>query len=95
MRLKDDQIHRLAEKVLNDLTTARQITMKKERGTILAAVKGAIAGDLKAEQDLERDAETLLEQNLRALGHGAADIDRHRMLKMIKEKLAKDRKIVL
>ena len=95
MRLKDDQIHRLAEKVLNDLTTARLIAMKKERGTVLAAVKGAIAADLKAEQDLERDAETLLEQNLRALGSGAADIDRHRMLKMIKEKLAKDRKIVL
>jgi hypothetical protein len=95
MRLKDDQIHRLAEKVLNDLTTARLIAMKKERGTVLAAVKGAIAADLKSEQDLERDAEQLLEQNLRALGRGAADIDRHRMLKMIKEKLAKDRKIVL
>ena len=95
MRLKDDQIHRLAEKVLNDLTTARQITMKKERGTILAAVKGAIAGDLKAEQDLDRDAEALLEQNLRALGRAAVGIDRHKMLKMIKDKLARERKIVL
>lgn len=95
MRLKDDQVHRLAERVLADLTTGRLIDLKKERGTILAAIKGAIAADLKAEQDLEHDAMKLLEQNLRAMGNAAADIDRHRMLKMIKEKLAKDRKIVL
>jgi hypothetical protein len=29
------------------------------------------------------------------MGRGAADIDRRRMLKMIKDKLAKERKIVL
>ncbi len=40
------------------------------------------------------EAERLLEQTLRATG-GGADIDRHKMLKMIKEKLAKERKMVL
>jgi hypothetical protein len=68
--------------------------LKKERGAILAGIKEAVRADLRMEEDLEKDAESLLEQTLRSM-HGNADIDRHRMLRMIKEKLAKDRKIVL
>lgn len=95
MRLKDDQIHRLADKVLIDLTTAGLMTLKSDRGAALNAVKAAIATDLKGEEALERDAETLLDQTLRSMGSGAAGIDRHKMFRMIKEKLAKDRKMVL
>ena len=95
MRLKDDQIGKLGEKVLADLTAADQIVLKKERGVILAAIKEAVRADIKAEEDLEKDAANLLEQTLRSMRGGDADIDRHKMLRMIKEKLAKDRKIVL
>ena len=94
MRLKDDQNDRLAEKVLADLTGANLILLKKERGVILAGIKEAVKADIKGEEDLEKAAENLLEQTLRAMP-GSADIDRHKMLRMIKEKLAKDRKIVL
>lgn len=94
MRLKEDQIARLAEKVMADLSGAGLITAKKERGALIVAIKGAIAADIKAEEALEKDAENLLEQTLRSMG-GGTGIDRHRMLRMIKEKLAKDRKIVL
>ena len=94
MRLKDDQIDRLAEKVLADLTAAGMIELKKERGVILAGMKDAIRADIAAEEALERDAALLLEQTLRSI-RGGEDIDKHKMLRMIKEKLAKDRKIVL
>lgn len=94
MRLKEDQINRLAEKVLADLTAAGLIRLKKERGAALAGIKAAITADIKTEETLERDAETLLEQTLRSMG-GGPSIDRHKMLRMIKEKLAKERKIVL
>jgi len=94
MRLKDDQIDRLAEKVLADLTGAELILLKKERGVVLAGIKEAVKADIKVEEDLEKDAENILEQTLRSMP-GNADIDRHKMLRMIKEKLAKDRKIVL
>jgi hypothetical protein len=93
MHLKDEQIGRLAEKVLGDLERAGLVTAKQGRGTLLAAVKSAIAADLKVEEALERDAEALLEQTLRAMGGDG--IDRHKMLRMIKDKLAKERKIVL
>jgi len=94
MRLKDEQIARLAEKVLGDLERATLITEKQGHGALIAAAKAAIAADLKAEEALERDAENLLEQTLRGMGSDAG-IDRHKMLRMIKEKLAKERKIVL
>jgi len=93
MHLKDEQIGRLAEKVLGDLEKAGLITAKQGRVALLAAVKSAIAADLKVEEALERDAEALLEKTLRAMGDEG--IDRHKMLRMIKDKLAKERKIVL
>jgi len=94
MHLKDEQIARLAEKVLGDLERAGLITVKQGRTTMLAAMKSAVAADLKVEEALERDAEALLEQTLRGIG-GGDGIDRHKMLRMIKDKLAKERKIVL
>jgi hypothetical protein len=94
MHLKDEQIARLAEKVLGDLERGGLVTAKQGRGALLAAVKSAVAADLKVEEALERDAEALLEQTLRGIG-GGDGIDRHKMLRMIKEKLAKERKIVL
>jgi hypothetical protein len=93
MRLKDDQVGRLAERVLGDLERGKLITGKQARGAMLSAIKAAITADLKQEEILERDAETLLEQTLRATG--GAGIDRHKMLRMIKERLAKERKIVI
>lgn len=95
MRLKDEQINRLGEKILNDLTVAGEVVLKGERGAALAAIKAAISTDLQAEESLERDAERILNENLKALGRAAVEIDRHRMLRMIKDKLAKERKIIL
>ncbi len=94
MRLKDEQVERLADKVLTDLTSAGLITLKKERGAVVAGIRDVIKSDIRGEEQLERDAESLLEQTLLSM-RGSADIDRHKMLRMIKEKLAKERKIVL
>lgn len=93
MRLRDEQVGRLAEKVLMDLESGGLISAKQGRGAVLAGIKSAITADMKVEETLERDAEALLEKTLRAMG--GEGIDRHKMLKMIKDKLAKERKIVL
>lgn len=95
MKLKDDQIRSLAEKVYNDLAAEELITPRGERGAVVAGIAAAIAQNFAAEQKLEKDAEKLLDETMAAMGRGAADIDRRRMLKMIKDKLAKERKIVL
>jgi len=95
MRLKEEQIRGLAEKVYNDLVAENLITPRGERGTVVAGIAGAMSKNFAAEQKLERDAEKLLDETLDAMGSGAAQIDRRRMLKMVKDKLAKERKIVL
>ena len=95
MRLKEEQIHGLAEKVYNDLVAEKLITTRGEIGKVVAGIAGAISQNFAAEQKLERDAEKLLDETLDAMGSGAATIDRRRMLKMVKDKLAKERNIVL
>jgi len=95
MRLKDDQIRRLAEKVYNDLHADGLISVRGERAAAIEGIFSAIRQNFDAEQILERDAERLLDETIASMGRGAADIDRRRMLKMIKDKLAKERKIVL
>ncbi|RNC67659.1 MAG: DUF507 family protein [Desulfuromonadales bacterium] len=94
MKLRDTQINRLSERVLERLTAAGLIALKTERGKVLDAIRGAVAADVKGEEDLEREAERLLEQTLRSMG-GGAGIDRHKMLKMIKDRLAKEKGVVL
>lgn len=95
MKLRQEQIHRLAGKVYNDLSTNGLIIPRGERGEVIDAISRVISQNFAGEQTLERDAERLLDETIAGLGRGAADIDRRRMLKMIKEKLAKERKIVL
>jgi len=95
MRLKEEQIQRLAEKVYNDLSADGLITPLRERGAVVEGIAKAIAGDIGREQALERDAERLLSETIAGLGRAAVEIDQRKMLRMIKDRLAKERKIVL
>jgi hypothetical protein len=95
MRLKEEQIKLLAEKVYADLVGDGLIIPRRERSSAVDGIARVITQDISREQALERDAERMLDQTIAAMGAGAADIDRRKMLRMIKEKLAKDRKIVL
>lgn len=94
MRLKEEQIAKLADRIVADLAADKQISLKVDRQQAVKCVAEVIKADLKAEEDLEKEAEQLLERTLRAAGD-MEGIDRHKMLKMIKTKLAKDRKLVL
>ena len=52
MRLKDEQIQRLAEKVYNDLSAEGLITPRRERGAVVEGIAKAISGDISREQSL-------------------------------------------
>lgn len=85
----------MAEKVYSDLSGDGLITPRGDQKKVVEGIAGAISRNFAEEQKLERDAERLLDETIAAMGRGAAEIDRRRMLKMIKDKLAKERKIVL
>lgn len=95
MRLREEQIRRLAEKVCGDLMMESLIVPRKGRGAVVEGISKAITQDIRREQTLEKDAERMLDETIAAMGRGGAEIDRRKMLRMIKEKLARDRKIVL
>lgn len=95
MKPRPEQIQHLAEKICADLAAEGVITLKGERSRAVAAVSAAITLDFEREQVLERDAERLLDETVRGMGRAAADIDRRKMLRMIKEKLARERKVIL
>jgi len=95
MRLKEELIQRLAEKIYNDLSAASLITPKRDRGAVVAGIVKAVVADQNQEQALEKDAERLMNESISAMGRAGLEIDRRKMLTMIKSKLAKERKIVL
>ncbi|MFA7060810.1 MAG: DUF507 family protein [Pedobacter sp.] len=95
MRLKEEQIKRLAEKIYSDLAHEGLIVQRLERGAAVQGIVKAIIKDFSRDQVLEQDAERMLDETIAAMGRSAVDIDRRKMLRMIKEKLARDRKIVL
>lgn len=95
MRLREEQIKRLAEKIYSDLVAEGLLKPRSERGTAVDGIARAISADFSREQTLERDAERLMDETMASLGKGSGDIDRRKMLRMIKEKLARERKIVL
>jgi hypothetical protein len=64
MRLKEEQIHSLAEKVYTDLVAENLVTLRGERSAVVAGIARAISQNFAAEQKLERDAEKLLDETL-------------------------------
>ncbi len=95
MRLREEQIKRLAEKILTDLAAEELIVPRQGRAAVVDSIARAITRDISREQALEKEAERILDETIASMGRGANDIDRRKMLRMIKEKLARDRKITL
>ncbi len=94
MRLKEEQIDKLAARVATVLADGAIAMPKVDGAKIHDCIRKVIKADLKAEDDLEKEAGELLEKTLRASG-GGDDIDRHKMLKMIKSKLAQQKKMII
>jgi len=95
MRLKEEQIKHLAAKVYDGLVNQRLAILRKDQKDAGAAIAGAIRSDISREQLLEQDAEKLLDSTIASIGQAGAEIDRRKMLKMVKEKLARERRIII
>ncbi len=92
MKFTDHQIRRLSEAVLRALEDTDAATLKADRPRVLSRVEEIIRANLAGEQSLEDEARKLLDEHLR---QAPAGVDRHRLLQMIKKKLAEERGIPL
>ena len=90
MRLNPTEIEKIAKSVVKQIKSA-EITIADE-GKVLSLVILLINQSLEEEQRLEDDAQRLLNQHKKAMG---SSLDHDKALRMIKEKLAKERNFIL
>jgi hypothetical protein len=92
LRLQQEQIRRLAEALADALVKSGGAELKAEQGLVTERIAAIIGDDLDRERDLDREAQRLLETHLRQAPPG---VDRHKLLQMIKRRLAEERGIPL
>lgn len=92
MKLTDEIIDKFCRRALVRLKTDEELVFKIDEKEILAAMKDSIRREIKRREDVVREAEGILVQYESQMGE---QIDRGKMLKMIKEKLFREKNIVL
>lgn len=92
MKLTTSQIQRLSEKILNQWKTQNLITFKIEEKQVLQVIKDCITADFRKEEELDKEVHQMLLQIESEHGEG---FQRGKMFPMLKQKLAKERKIIL
>lgn len=91
MRISPQQSYAIGRSVVDALVRADLVTLGAPADVAAKAIADEIDAYGKAAAKLDADAERLAEEHLRAARAGAAGIDRHRVVQMIRTKLAEER----
>lgn len=92
MRLKPFQVKMVSQKILQTLKTRQLVILKKSEPEVLKKMEEIFIADLKVEDEINREAEKLLEAYTAKMGD---KIDRQKMFQMIKKQLIKDKNVVV
>jgi hypothetical protein len=92
MRLKPFQVKMVSAKILQTLKSQQLIILKKSEPEVLNKMEEIFISDLKVEDDVNREAEKILEAYTAKMGD---KIDRQKMFQMIKKQLVKDKNLVI
>jgi len=93
LKLNDEQIRRICASILARWKAKGQIRMKASEESLVARMADAFRGDIQREEELDREAGELLDRHLGTAG--AAEANTRLLFQKIKERLARDRGIVL
>ena len=93
MRLKEEKIHSLAEKIINMLKKDERTVFFKDEQKILHAIKEVITQDLKREDALDEEVHELLSQHRDKIAW--ANMDYHTLFQKAKRTLIRERKLVI
>lgn len=93
MRLKKDQIEKIAHRVLGELKSKHLATFKGSEAAIVERIQKAIHDNLAAEARLDEDAKKLMDQFRAQIAAG--QLNQQELFNKIKKQLAKERKFVL
>lgn len=92
MKLTSNQMQALANKILGQWKQNNLTRFKVDEQRVLEKIVSIIRSEIQKEIDLEKDVNAMLEQLERS--HGG-QFERHKMYPMLKNKMAKERKLIL
>ena len=93
MKLREDQIRRVCETILSRWKAKGMIRPKAPEAHLLEKMIGEIGDDFRREVALDREVDALLDRHSREMA--ASRADSRILFQKIKERLARERKIVL
>jgi hypothetical protein len=92
MKLTPLQMQKLVEKVFDALKAQNIIQFKEDEKKVFARAIDAVKAEYQIEADLDREVNQMLDQLERT--HGG-EFQRYKMYPILKQKLAKEKKIIL
>jgi len=92
VRLKEFQVKQICQKVLLTLRAKQLIILKASETAVLQKMERVFLADLKVEDDVNREAERLVEQYA---SKSQGNIDRQKLFQLIKKQIIKDRNLVI
>ncbi len=92
MRLNSFQVESLAKKIIGGLDEKKAIQFRDGKEVALKKVIEVIEEDFEQEKLLEQEVHAMLDKLEKQQTEG---FDRHRMFKMLKQKMAEEKRIVL
>lgn len=93
MKLRKEIIQYLAKRIVEQLSEKELIEFETETEQIVAMVEGRINSDLMVEDHLNDEVKEILEKQGEKLDEG--NINYRKMFQMVKNKLARERGIIL
>jgi hypothetical protein len=91
MKLRDGEMARIATSILTRLEKADLLRITKNRSAVEQRIVAALRANIRAEEDIEAAAERFAESHSREL----VGMDRHKVLQLVKERIAKERGFTL
>jgi len=93
MRLKPEEIQRIARRIVRNLKEKGVASFKTDESKILARIEAVFVKNLNEEGAIEEEVRRLMDQYRAQVASGA--IDPQKAYQMIKKQVAKDRKFIL
>lgn len=93
MRLKPDKIKVLSKIIYDGIRTEKELKVNADREAVEAVIASVIEDDLRDEDEIEADAEKLLEAHMDEIRRSDAQF--HTLLQKTKERLARERRFTL
>jgi hypothetical protein len=91
MRQAEAACRHMAQTLVAGLSEKELLRLRASKQAVIDKVAAALLDNFRQEEALEKEAERLAESHLRT----AQELDRHKVIQLIKQRLAEERKFVL